>query len=363
MAIEFACGSCNKRYRVKEELAGKRARCKACGHVTKIPSPEPPPPDDLSGLSSFLDEELASETSSAPPPPSGDAQCPACGATIESSAVVCLACGFDQRTGEKLSTLKESEELAKAASERAQPKSQVGRFIRGTVLSAIGALIGAGIWAAVALGTGYEIGWIAWGVGLLAGGGMSLGYQGSEGTTSGIVAAVISLGAIFVAKIIIFVGVIAQLAIGLGMGDIETQRMILVGIIANEKIEAKGIDPLQASELAWADAEQQAQAQVDAMDDTKVEQRVQQFMDQAAAEAEHMLADEAEQGDVPGEPLVQDGEWVINDDEFAPAEELPGQGVALGGLFFAAMFGPIDALFILFAVMTAYKIGSAAKQD
>jgi uncharacterized protein (TIGR00266 family) len=39
MPIEFTCGSCQKHYRVKDELAGKTAKCKQCGSVLQVPAP------------------------------------------------------------------------------------------------------------------------------------------------------------------------------------------------------------------------------------------------------------------------------------------------------------------------------------
>jgi hypothetical protein len=38
MAIEFACPMCHKQYRLKDELAGKTAKC-GCGHKMKVPQP------------------------------------------------------------------------------------------------------------------------------------------------------------------------------------------------------------------------------------------------------------------------------------------------------------------------------------
>jgi uncharacterized protein (TIGR00266 family) len=35
--IEFSCPSCSKKYRVKDEVAGKKARCKECGATMPIP--------------------------------------------------------------------------------------------------------------------------------------------------------------------------------------------------------------------------------------------------------------------------------------------------------------------------------------
>ncbi len=52
MAIKFVCPHCGKRFTTKEDNAGKRAKCSACGEVTRIPSqptwevddsPTPPP--------------------------------------------------------------------------------------------------------------------------------------------------------------------------------------------------------------------------------------------------------------------------------------------------------------------------------
>lgn len=37
--IEFSCQSCHKHYQVKDELAGKTAKCKQCGNVLQVPLP------------------------------------------------------------------------------------------------------------------------------------------------------------------------------------------------------------------------------------------------------------------------------------------------------------------------------------
>jgi hypothetical protein len=53
MAIKFSCGSCGKELTAKEEHGGKRARCSACGAISRVPiptsqdaatSPRPVPP-------------------------------------------------------------------------------------------------------------------------------------------------------------------------------------------------------------------------------------------------------------------------------------------------------------------------------
>ncbi len=39
MAILISCGKCGKRYSVKDELAGKKIRCKECETLVAVPPP------------------------------------------------------------------------------------------------------------------------------------------------------------------------------------------------------------------------------------------------------------------------------------------------------------------------------------
>ena len=77
-------------------------------------------------------------------------------------------------------------------------KGPVGWIVGGT----IGGAIGAAIWAAIAAFTGYEIGWIAWGVGFLVGLGVRICSPESYGAAPGGTAAVISLLALAAGKMI-----------------------------------------------------------------------------------------------------------------------------------------------------------------
>ena len=65
-------------------------------------------------------------------------------------------------------------------------------------LAAGGALIGALLWAGIAYATGYEIGYVAWAIGGLAGGGMVLG--GGRGVAHAALAAGLALGGIAFGK-------------------------------------------------------------------------------------------------------------------------------------------------------------------
>lgn len=37
--IVFKCSKCSQEYRVADEYAGKKARCKSCEHINSIPMP------------------------------------------------------------------------------------------------------------------------------------------------------------------------------------------------------------------------------------------------------------------------------------------------------------------------------------
>jgi mannose/fructose/N-acetylgalactosamine-specific phosphotransferase system component IID len=126
--------------------------------------------------------------------------------------VLCVACGYDLRTGKRLEVAAPSDGEA----EEEEPESQsklagaargARSFLLGCVLSMLGALIGAVVWFVVAWLTGYESGWIAWGLGALTGLGMLLGSQ-RDNELSGITAAFISIVGILAAKWLIFAQVL-----------------------------------------------------------------------------------------------------------------------------------------------------------
>ena len=88
MAIVVTC-TCGKQFKVKDELAGKRGKCAACGQVLSVPT-----------LAPSLDQEKAS--------PSTQRACPTCQKAVEPAAVICVNCGHDLRTGKQLPQAKSS---------------------------------------------------------------------------------------------------------------------------------------------------------------------------------------------------------------------------------------------------------------
>ncbi len=68
------------------------------------------------------------------------------------------------------------------------------------VVGLIVAIVGGAIWGAVVVGTGYEIGYLAWGLGGLAGYGVVMAARGQKGLPLQIIAVVSSLVGILIGK-------------------------------------------------------------------------------------------------------------------------------------------------------------------
>ncbi len=352
MPIEFNCPACQRKYRVKDELAGKTAKCGKCSHRMQIPLAAPPDIPDLADLDagpgSWADDELQAPAPVAAKPAAPPSMCKECGAPMAGDAIVCLLCGFDKRTGKV--------RAIKAAKDDGRPGSSgVASLLRGTCFSLMGAMLGAVIWAVVAYLTERQFGIIAWALGGLAGAGMAFGHEDDDGTTAGIIAAFVSLGGIVGAKILIVVIVVAaamanQRADFEAINPADVQRTVLAVQMAGESVKGQGIDLANATDDQWRQASAAARAEVDKMSQDEVTARLAKYQEaQEAAEAEEAkkprLQEVDQPADVPDIAQPPDG-----------GQENPGP-VAL---FFKLMFSPIDGLFILLAFFTAYRVGSGS---
>src|SRR4051812_42868068 len=123
-ASKFSCGECGKSYTWKPELAGKRAKCK-CGTSISIPAtdpaaakaskPKPAPSPELEplpeGFDDFAGMGANGEGSHDPyaglapaAAPADGPTCPSCQSPVDASAVICINCGHNLKTGKKLKT-------------------------------------------------------------------------------------------------------------------------------------------------------------------------------------------------------------------------------------------------------------------
>lgn len=78
--------------------------------------------------------------------------------------------------------------------------------------------------------TGFEIGWIAWALGALAGAGVRLGSGGEEGPLLGVLAVLIAFASIYIGKAAAIYCLFAQM--GLLRGDVGPIGSVIVCLIA-----------------------------------------------------------------------------------------------------------------------------------
>lgn len=142
MAVVVQCKSCGVRARAKDQLAGKRVRCK-CGAVLAIPKIEPP--DDVAELSVLegLDGSGA--------PAESETRCPGCLALMPDGAVLCTACGYNTQTGRRLAVTVDDgnprtpspNEITQSKTRSAQAEARTGRAVTIVMkLIVIGLVVG-----------------------------------------------------------------------------------------------------------------------------------------------------------------------------------------------------------------------------
>jgi len=121
-ALIIRCPNCDKPYRWKVELAGKKVQCK-CGQKFRVPAlasgaveaigppidaPKPPEPEPDAGGYEVDFEDDHPEPPAAKPlgaeNAGGGDRCPSCGAKVKPEAVICLNCGFNLKEGKKMET-------------------------------------------------------------------------------------------------------------------------------------------------------------------------------------------------------------------------------------------------------------------
>ena len=105
----FNCTDCGRQYAWKLQLAGKKVKCK-CGHTMVVP---PGLPEDELGLAV---PPPAPEAAVSPEPDlSLSVPCPACGQELAAGSVLCVNCGYNLETGQRLGTQLEVDALPAAA--------------------------------------------------------------------------------------------------------------------------------------------------------------------------------------------------------------------------------------------------------
>jgi hypothetical protein len=235
------CGiDCSGRARVKDQQG--RYVCKDCFDKvkqTKQALRNPPAPAAGSvaaneaasaatdGDNSFLLDMGSKESTGI----AGTKGCPECGRAIPANAVICIGCGYNLTSGKRIPVKVIKAPKGKKSDDGGVASGAVGlgsSAVFCVVGGLIGGSIGAAIWAAIAYFTQYEIGYVAWAVGGLAGAGCSVGARGYAGVTSGGFAAVIAVVAVLAGKFI--AGSLILQSMGLGNAPVDVWFPKLFGI-------------------------------------------------------------------------------------------------------------------------------------
>ena len=220
-------------------------------------------------------------------------------------------------------------------------------LIGGATGAVIGGAIGAAIWAGIAVGTGYEIGWIAWGVGILAGLGAFLGAKRQGSPAVGGIAVLVAIVALLGGKY-----ATVQLLIDKELGNEqqiiaeEIRRLddpeVLMSYVADEVVQEyiqadrpvnwpAGVDP----DFAYAAGDYPADVWTDA------EARWSALSDTERAAYRADLEESIRVNITAGLPLYR--------------ADIAKQG-------FLNSFSPMDAIFFLLAIVTAFKLGAGGSQ-
>jgi hypothetical protein len=140
MPIEFAC-HCGNRLLVGDEHAGKRAKCSQCGQVVIIPGGKPEAAKTVAKATSaaaasaaLISKSIAPSTRTTAPVASSGRRCPSCHGPLSAEAVLCVNCGYNLKSGKKMSTFAyaptEDDEVPTS-----RPRSRINRVVMSRLTS------------------------------------------------------------------------------------------------------------------------------------------------------------------------------------------------------------------------------------
>lgn len=208
--------------------------------------------------------------------------------------------------------------------------------MKGIIAGVAAGIVGAALWAIIAAATGYEIGWLAWGIGAAVGAGVAWGSEGSPVT--GAIAVVIAVLAILAGKYITVEVVLAN-----EMGNVGDE---VAQMIENEEYQISWL----ADQVVYEYQEQGKSVDWPAGVNPEEASSKEDYPPVIWALAEkawsNMTDDEKEEFKANVRQQVEENIQAYTN------------SVKADGFF--ASFGVFDILFAFLAIATAYKVGSKA---
>ncbi len=307
--------------------------------------------------------------SSAPVLRSQGGACPHCAQPMSIGWIRCDHCGYDKRTGEVFKAGVGTADRVEKTSILGDAAKAAGSFVLGCIVSGIGALIGAVVWCVIAVVTQYESGFVAWGVGMLAGLGMVIGHH-EKTRLAGIVAAGLAVAGIVVGKVAIFFVVLYSMITG-HASSLETEKAFLIIAMGNEALDEAGIVDKEQRRQQWPTVRTTAEKQLEKKNEAEIRALANEYREKFRAKARAESLDEGEEdhedsaaaSQPAAKRVVADaGKAVPAGPVLSQDDEEPSFGAALG-LFLKEAFGPMDILFIGLAVISAFRIAGGSIRE
>ena len=308
--ISVLC-KCGKKLKAPASAVGRKAKCPKCGNVLTVEAPPPAPADELDDAMYDLAADAQSAAKHASPPPVAVAAPTAAKSTVAPKPAA--------RGTAYVPALQTKVEVEK-------PKPS-GSMLKGAIISAVFAFLGALIWFGIAKATNREIGWVAWGVGIAAGFGMMIGYNGTS-VSAGAVAAAIAVAGILLGKWMVFSAVFTQTANEMTqqLERLTDDQKVLV-VVTHDQLKKQGLDPDLSTEKQDEAARAEARKIIAKMDAATKAADVKKFSDELKE---------------------------VRDQAMARVDRT--------SLFFKVMFSPIDLVFFVIAIASAFKVATFGGQ-
>lgn len=197
MTISFACPECAKKYKVEDKFGGKKIKCRECNAVMPIPEAEPL----VEAVDEWEEPAKPQKPSRKPVPKPEEDDDDGFGQPLEEAPRRTLKAA--PAVSRPRSSRSDDDEAPPKKKARKSSSSSSGgpSVVAYTGAGLVGGLIGAVIWAVITVASGYEIGWIAWGLGGIVGFCVrAASSDHHDGSTPGMVAAGLSILSICLGK-------------------------------------------------------------------------------------------------------------------------------------------------------------------
>jgi hypothetical protein len=206
--------------------------------------------------------------------------------------------------------------------------------VKWTIGGVIGGLIGASVWTAITYFTQHEIGWIAWGVGIAVGLGVRMAAGDDDGPGPGVVAALIAIAALLGGKY-----ATTQLFVNQFMKDMPAVQVTAQDVQLQDAAEIADAWTTEKKTLKWPQEQSLETAEAPEHFPPEVWKEVQKRWDEL--------------------PPDQQTKRIATMEEGQKAMHAMLRGAMVEGAF-KASFSPIDILFFVIAIASAFKLGSGA---